>query len=50
VPERATRKLLDDLASRATYWLDRLESLPFDTGMIRKLRRVVEYRRRSLAR
>lgn len=50
MPERATRKLIDDLAGRATYWLDRLDALPFDPGMIRKLRRVVEYRRRSLAR
>ena len=34
---------------RADLWLNDLEALPFDTGKIRKLRRVVVYRLRRLA-
>lgn len=48
VPERATRRVLADLADRADRWLPDLDQLPFDDGQVRKLRRVIEHRRRRL--
>lgn len=50
VPAQATRKLLGRLVERADAWLSDLSSLPFDPGKIRKLRRVIEYRKASLLR
>ena len=44
VPERAVRRLLVELASRADPWLDSLGDLPFDRGRVTKLRRVAKYR------
>lgn len=49
VPERAVRRLLSDLTERADLWLSDLQSLPFDSGKIRKLHRVAVYRLRRLA-
>lgn len=49
VPERATRRLLDDLTARTDRWLPDLDRLPFDAGRIRKLRRVIDHRRHRLA-
>lgn len=49
VPDRAVRRALSDLADRVDSWLVGLADLPFDTGRIEKLSRVVEYRRRRLA-
>jgi len=49
VPDRAVRRVLSDLRDRVDSWLVALDELPFDAGRIRKLRRVVEYRRRRLA-
>ena len=48
VPERAVRRVLSDLADRVDSWLVDLAGLPFDSGKITKLRRVVGYRRRRL--
>jgi serine/threonine-protein kinase HipA len=45
VPERAVRRVLSDLAQRADLWLLDLDALPFDSGKIPKLRRVISYRR-----
>jgi serine/threonine-protein kinase HipA len=44
MPERAVRRLLVELASRADPWLDSLGDLPFDRGQVTKLRRVAKYR------
>jgi len=49
VPERAVQRVLSDLRDRVDSWLSALDDLPFDADRIKKLRRVVEYRRRSLA-
>ena len=38
VPERATRRVLDELVARVDLWLDDLATLPFDAGRIRKNR------------
>jgi serine/threonine-protein kinase HipA len=48
LPEKATRKLLKDQAERVDAWLPLLEELPFDTGKVHKLGRVVRYRRDRL--
>lgn len=48
VPERATRRALVEIADRADRWLPGLDRLPFDTGQVRKLRRVIEHRRQRL--
>jgi len=48
VPERAVRRVLSDLVDRVDSWLVDLAGLPFDSGKITKLRRVVGYRRRRL--
>ena len=48
VPERAVRRVLSDLVDRVDSWLIELGGLPFDSGTITKLRRVVGYRRRRL--
>jgi serine/threonine-protein kinase HipA len=49
VPQRAVRGLLSELADRSGLWRGELRSLPFDTGKVAKLRRVVESRLRRLA-
>lgn len=48
VPPRATGRVLADLVARSELWLPRLDELPFDYGRLRKLRRVVTYRRSRL--
>ncbi|NDL60338.1 type II toxin-antitoxin system HipA family toxin [Phytoactinopolyspora mesophila] len=50
VPERASRKVLADIAAKVDVWLPDLERLPFDTGVLKKLRRVIERRRATLER
>ena len=49
VPARATRRTLVELADRADRWLPDLDRLPFDQGSIRKLRRVIDHRRKRLS-
>jgi serine/threonine-protein kinase HipA len=48
LPEKATRKLVKDQVERVDAWLPLLEELPFDTGKVHKLGRVVRYRRDRL--
>lgn len=48
VPERAVRRVLADLNDRAEAWLADLDTLPFDPGKIRKLRRVIAHRRKRI--
>ena len=48
VPERATRRLMTELADRVDRWLPELDTLPFDRGRVSKLRRVIQHRRESL--
>jgi serine/threonine-protein kinase HipA len=50
VPARATNKVLDDLVERSDSWLDGLAELPFDSRLLHKLRRAIEFRRNRLAR
>lgn len=44
----AVERVLDELRERVGLWLDELDSLPFDEGVQRKLRRAIEYRRERL--
>lgn len=48
VPERATERILDELAARVETWIDDLDALPFDQRTAHKLRRAIEYRRARL--
>jgi serine/threonine-protein kinase HipA len=48
VPERAVRRTLTDLADRVELWVPDLGALPFDRGVIVKLRRVIEHRRKRV--
>lgn len=48
LPERAVRRAVAELVERCGVWLPDLDKLPFDFGVIRKLRRAIEYRRRLL--
>lgn len=48
LPERAVTRTLDDLCDRTDLWLDGVSELPFDAGILRKLRRSIEYRRGRL--
>jgi len=45
---RAVERALDELCGRVDAWIDDLESLPFDVGILRKLRRAIDYRRERL--
>ena len=49
LPERATRRVLREATDRVTAWLPLLEELPYDSGKIQKLKRVVTQRRGRLA-
>lgn len=48
LPERAVRHLLADLVAKADLWLDDLDTVPLGEGRLRKLRRVIDYRRQRL--
>ncbi|NUT37195.1 MAG: type II toxin-antitoxin system HipA family toxin [Hamadaea sp.] len=48
LPERAARAAIADVVSRVDTWLPDLPALPFDSGRIQKLRKVIQYRRRLL--
>jgi serine/threonine-protein kinase HipA len=45
VLERVVRGVLRTLSERADAWIGSLDELPFDSGRIRKLRRVIDHRR-----
>lgn len=49
LPERAVTRMLDDLCDRVDLWIDDVSNLPFDAGILRKLRRAIEYRRGRLS-
>lgn len=44
----AVERVLDELCDGVDRWIDDLAALPFDSGMLRKLRRAIEYRRERL--
>lgn len=44
----AVERVLDELCERVGLWIDELTELPFDPGVLRKLHRAIEYRRRRL--
>jgi serine/threonine-protein kinase HipA len=49
VPERAVLRVLADMNERADTWLADLDTLPFDPGKVKKLRRVIAHRRKRIA-
>lgn len=49
VRARAVESALDELVEHVELWIDDLAGLPFDEGVLQKLRRTIEYRRRRLA-
>jgi len=48
VPERVVRNAVKELVNRADLWLPDLDQLPFDDARLRKLRRVIDFRRQRL--
>jgi serine/threonine-protein kinase HipA len=46
----AVERALDELCEGVSLWIDELAGLPFDRGVLRKLRRAIEYRRERLGR
>jgi serine/threonine-protein kinase HipA len=46
----AAERALDDLCESVGLWLDELTQLPFDPGLLQKLRRAIEHRRDRLGR
>jgi serine/threonine-protein kinase HipA len=48
VPERAIRRTVTELIERADLWLPDIDQLPFDTGVLAKLKRVINHRRMRL--
>jgi serine/threonine-protein kinase HipA len=48
LPPKAARRVIDGVVERADRWLGGLDELPFDAARIRKLRRVIDYRRQRL--
>lgn len=49
VRARAVEKALDGIVDTVALWIDGVAELPFDPGVLRKLRRAIEYRRDRLA-
>jgi serine/threonine-protein kinase HipA len=46
----AVERALDELCEGVGLWIDELAGLPFDPGLLRKLRHSIEYRRERLGR
>jgi serine/threonine-protein kinase HipA len=46
----AVERALDELCEGVGLWIDELAGLPFDPGLLQKLRRAIEYRRERLGR
>ena len=46
----AVERALDELCASVDRWIDDLDALPFDAGLVQKLRRAIEYRRQRLRR
>jgi serine/threonine-protein kinase HipA len=49
LPERAARRALTETVAAVDGWVDEVDELPFDQGVLRKLKRVIRHRRRQLA-
>lgn len=49
VRPRAVENALDELSERVELWIGDIANLPFDEGVLLKLRRAIEYRWRRLA-
>jgi serine/threonine-protein kinase HipA len=49
VPERAARKVIDDLLERLDLWLPEVPELPFAQGLRTKWHRAIQYRARQLS-
>jgi serine/threonine-protein kinase HipA len=49
VPQRATERAIAELVDRSGAWIDALDQLPFDSGKVRKLFRVLVRRRDLLS-
>lgn len=49
VRPRAVESALDELGERVRAWIDDVARLPFDEGVLQKLKRACEYRRQRLA-
>ncbi len=49
VRPRAVESVLDELGERVELWIDGIARLPFNEGVLQKLRRAIEYRRRRLS-
>ncbi len=50
LPERATQRTIDGVATAVDRWIDDLDTLPFDQGRIVKLAKVVRSRQHKLSR
>ncbi len=48
VPPRAVSRALDELCANVNTWIQDLDRLPFDSGLLRKLGRAIEYRTERL--
>lgn len=48
VRARAVERMLDELCARVDAWIDNVADLPFDEGLLRRLRSAIEYRRDRL--
>jgi serine/threonine-protein kinase HipA len=46
----AVERALDELCDGVSLWIDDVAGLPFDSGLLRKLSRAIEYRRERLRR
>jgi serine/threonine-protein kinase HipA len=44
----AVERALDELCDGVSLWIDEVAGLPFDSGLLRKLSRAIEYRRERL--
>jgi serine/threonine-protein kinase HipA len=49
VPERAIRRAVTELLERTDLWLTDVDELPFDSGVLAKLKRVIKHRRMRLS-
>ena len=47
--DRAARRAVTETAAAVDGWIDELDQLPFDVGVVRKLERVIRHRRDQLA-
>ena len=48
LPAKAAARAVAETAGAADRWLDEVDDLPFDAGVNRKLKRVIQHRQRLL--